>query len=132
MRAMIRRLLLDHPASIGETYGEHARHAATFGVSMMLGALACFLHALVHALSTTTGSRYIARLNERMILNRSRQLSKTPNVPIHPFFSPSTFDADNALSISCGERERVLEGVSSRAYSWRATEIQEVSNSVPE
>jgi hypothetical protein len=72
MRAISIRLFIEHPASVGETYAEHARHAASFGVSMLLGAIACFLHALVPALCTTTASRLIARLHSSMIINRSR------------------------------------------------------------
>ena len=46
----------DHPASVGETYLEHAYSAASFGVSMLRGALACFVHALVPALCVTVGA----------------------------------------------------------------------------
>jgi Family of unknown function (DUF6356) len=62
----------DHPASVGETYWQHARHSAQFGIAMLRGAVAAFIHALVPALCTTTGSRIISRLHDRMILNRSR------------------------------------------------------------
>jgi hypothetical protein len=62
----------DHPASVGETHLEHARHSAQFGVAMLLGAGDAFSHALLPALCTTTGSRIIARLHDRMILNRTR------------------------------------------------------------
>ncbi len=63
----------DHPVSVGETYLEHAQSAASFGVSMLRGALACFLHALVPALCVTVGSRIVARLHDRMIVNRARR-----------------------------------------------------------
>jgi hypothetical protein len=72
MRAAFNRLFTEHPASVGETYLEHARHATGFGTTMLLGALATFVHALVPALCTTTGSRVVARLHDRMILNRTR------------------------------------------------------------
>jgi len=71
MRATLHRLLVDHPASVGETYLEHARHAAGFGAAMSRAALASFLHALVPALCTTTASRTIARLHDHMIVNRA-------------------------------------------------------------
>lgn len=66
----------DHPASVGETYLEHARSAGSFGVSMQLGAFACFLHAIVPALCTSVGSQIIARLHNRMIVNRWMLLSR--------------------------------------------------------
>jgi hypothetical protein len=84
VRATFKRLFTDHPATVGETYSEHARSAASFGVSMLLGALACFLHALVPAFCTTTASRIIARLHDRMILNRSHLRSATQPVQTHP------------------------------------------------
>ena len=70
MRGTIRRLFTDHPASIGESYTEHARHASAFGLSMLCGAAACFAHALIPALCTTTASRMIAQLHLSMTVNR--------------------------------------------------------------
>lgn len=70
---ILKQLLTDHPASVGETYLEHAIHAIGFGAALLSGAMACFLHALVPAICTTTGSRIVARLHDRMILGRSRR-----------------------------------------------------------
>ena len=72
---MIRRIFLDHPASVGETYGEHALFAASVGWTMFVGALACFVHALVPALFPTTGSSAIMILHER-VTNAQRQASE--------------------------------------------------------
>jgi hypothetical protein len=72
MRTALYRWFKDHPASVGETYLEHARSAGGFGASMLRGALASFIHALVPALCSTTGSRIVARLHDRMVLNRLR------------------------------------------------------------
>jgi hypothetical protein len=41
MSRMISRLFTDHPRAIGETYGEHARTAWSFGWRMTLGGIAC-------------------------------------------------------------------------------------------
>ena len=71
---MIRRIFLDHPASVGETYGEHALFAASVGWTMFVGSLACFVHALVPALFPTTGSSAIMNLHER-VMNARRQAS---------------------------------------------------------
>ena len=62
----------DHPASVGETYTEHMHTAAWFGWRMLLGALACFVHALLPFLFTRTGSATIAQLHDRMVVNRVR------------------------------------------------------------
>jgi hypothetical protein len=72
VRAIFKRLFIKHPVSIGETYLEHALHSAQFGVAMLRGAGAAFIHAVFPALCTTTGSRIIGRLHNRMVLNRSR------------------------------------------------------------
>lgn len=64
---------LKHPRSVGETYVEHMEMAAGFGVAMILGGLACLVHALVPAWFETTGSRIISHLHTRMVLNRRRK-----------------------------------------------------------
>lgn len=69
---MWNRLFIDHPRSVGETYGEHAAMASRFGVAMIGGGLACLVHALVPGLCMRTGSRTIARLHEAMVTNRRR------------------------------------------------------------
>lgn len=68
---MFNRLFLDHPRSIGESYFEHQRHAMAFGARMFLGAFACFLHGIVPAAFTQTGSRTVSKLYDRMVVNRS-------------------------------------------------------------
>jgi hypothetical protein len=52
-----------HPASVGETYGQHLRFALRFGVRMTLGGLAAALHALFPFLLITTASRVLDELN---------------------------------------------------------------------
>ena len=63
---MLRRLFTDHPASVGESYGHHLRVAGGFGLAMLAGAAACFVHALVPALFPRTGSGTIKRLHARL------------------------------------------------------------------
>jgi len=63
----------EHPASVGETYGEHLVSAAGFAGRMAVGALACFVHGLLPFFFTRTGSGIINELHGRMILSRSRQ-----------------------------------------------------------
>lgn len=62
-----------HPRSVGETYLEHMEMAAGFGVAMIIGGLACLVHALVPAWFERTGSRVISQLHTTMVLNRRRK-----------------------------------------------------------
>lgn len=74
----------DHPASVGETYTEHMHTAAWFGWRMLVGSLACFVHALLPFLFTRTGSATIAQLHDRMVVNRVRA-ERAAGVPArHP------------------------------------------------
>jgi hypothetical protein len=86
MQARIRRLFLEHPASVGESYLEHAAHSAGFGVAMITGALAAFLHAAVPRFCTTTGSRIVARLYDRMVVNRTLILASRSTSSSQPEF----------------------------------------------
>jgi hypothetical protein len=66
----LRRYFTEHPASVGETYREHMSRAAWFGTRMMLGGMACMVHAVLPFLFVRTGSRAIAELNVRMVTHR--------------------------------------------------------------
>ena len=69
---MLRRLFLDHPEAMGESYMEHQAVALSFAWPLFLASLACAVHALVPALFTTTGSRAIVSLNDRLATGRRR------------------------------------------------------------
>ena len=69
---MIRKAFTEHPASVGETYGQHLVHACSFGVRMVLGGFACMLHGLLPFLFVRTGSRQIQTLHGQMVVNRSK------------------------------------------------------------
>lgn len=78
---MIRRLFLDHPASVDETYGEHFRVAAGFGISLLIGAMGAFVHALVPALCQRTGSNTVKALHKRLTRDPQRD-GKRPEFEI--------------------------------------------------
>jgi putative acetyltransferase len=63
-----------HPASVGENYLQHLRHAAGFALSMIGGGLTVAVHALLPFLFKKTGSGIITDLHTRMVTNR-RQLT---------------------------------------------------------
>lgn len=62
----------EHPASVGESYGEHWIVAMGFGLRMFAASLACMIHAFLPSLFVRTGSRTIEQLHDRMVVNRRR------------------------------------------------------------
>jgi len=78
---MIRRLFLDHPASVNETYAEHAAFAAGFGGWMLLGGAAALVHAVVPGWCTRTASQILVRLHRRVVEHRrSKGLPADPSL----------------------------------------------------
>lgn len=65
-------LFTEHPASVGETYTQHLVSATGFSLRMIGAGIACLVHALLPFLFVKTGSNTIARLYDRMVLNRAR------------------------------------------------------------
>lgn len=70
---MFKRLFVDHPRSVEESYLEHMGVSASFGSAMLLGALACFVHAVVPGVCTRTGSSIVDTLHTRMVTQRNRK-----------------------------------------------------------
>jgi hypothetical protein len=75
MSSSSRLSFTEHPATVGETYGQHFQTALGFSVSMIGGGLACMVHAVFPFLFERTGSATIRGLYERMIAHRSRLAS---------------------------------------------------------
>lgn len=67
---MIRRLFLDHPASVGESYVEHFRVASGFGTAMIIGGIGALLHAFLPFVCKTRGSDTINALHARLVAKR--------------------------------------------------------------
>lgn len=61
-----RRSFTDHPAAVGETYGQHMGFAMGVGGRMILAGLACMMHGLFPFLFERTGSRTILALHARV------------------------------------------------------------------
>lgn len=68
---MFIKAFTEHPASVGESYWQHFRHASGFGGRMIVAGVACLLHAVFPFLFVKTGSKQINHLHKRMITNRS-------------------------------------------------------------
>ncbi|MGJ3647510.1 DUF6356 family protein [Sphingomonas sp. GlSt437] len=74
---MFRRLFLDHPHSVGESYTEHFRVASGFGITMIAGGIACMTHAVLPFVFTRTGSDTIAALHARLVAKREAKRAAT-------------------------------------------------------
>jgi hypothetical protein len=64
------RAFTEHPASVGESYGEHLGRALCFGTRMIFAGIACLVHAVLPFLFVRTGSQAISELNDRLVVNR--------------------------------------------------------------
>lgn len=67
---MFRRLFLDHPQSVGESYAEHFRVASGFGIAMLVGGAGALLHAFLPFVCQTRGSDTINTLHARLVAKR--------------------------------------------------------------
>jgi Family of unknown function (DUF6356) len=65
-----------HPASVGETYGEHLLAAMGFALGLMKAAFCCAVHALLPFLFEHTASRCIEELHQRMVVHRARTVGR--------------------------------------------------------
>lgn len=74
----ILRAFTDHPASVGETYGEHMGVALSFAGPLFLASIACFIHAFLPFAFETTGSRAVKQLYQRMVSHRVRNPQPEP------------------------------------------------------
>ena len=59
---MFRQIFLTHPASVEETYLEHAAFAGRFSFRLFAAAGAAMVHALIPCLFEKTASRIVADL----------------------------------------------------------------------
>jgi len=59
-------VLTEHPASAGETYGEHMRVALSFALPLAKAAIAALVDAFLPFFFTTTASATVKTLHDRM------------------------------------------------------------------
>lgn len=67
---MLDRLFLDHPRSVGESYGEHFGVATGFGMRLIAGGIGCVVHGFFPFAFKTTGSDTVRELNEVLVRKR--------------------------------------------------------------
>jgi hypothetical protein len=57
------RYLSEHLTAAGETYTTHCLHACTFAARLLVGGLACLVHAFLPFLFVQTASKCVAQLH---------------------------------------------------------------------
>ncbi len=67
---MFRRLFLDHPASVGESYAAHFGVATRFGIKMIVGGIGAVIHGVLPFAFKTSGSRTVDALHAEMVAKR--------------------------------------------------------------
>ena len=70
---MLKHLMTDHPASVGESYTEHMGMAGSFAWHLFIAALACAVHAFLPFLFEKTGSHKVEALYKRMVTHRDQR-----------------------------------------------------------
>ncbi|MEO6624721.1 MAG: DUF6356 family protein [Burkholderiaceae bacterium] len=68
----ITRAFTEHPAAVGETWGQHFTTAFRFALSLQVAALAALVHAILPFMFVKTSSRIITALYGRMVAHRTR------------------------------------------------------------
>ncbi len=72
---MIKKLMTEHPNSVGENYFQHMLVALSFSGTFLLATIVSFVHAFMPFLFVKTGSLIILKLYDRMVSNRHNQTS---------------------------------------------------------
>ena len=68
---MIRRIFLDHPKTVGETYWQHFGVATGFGRTMIGGGIKAVLHGLFPNIFQTAGSDTVRQLHAILVEKRT-------------------------------------------------------------
>ena len=98
----MKRFFTEHPATVGETYGEHFAFAISVGGRMVGGGLACMLHAVFPEFCKTTGSRTIRELALRLVpSNREKRRAIVPGAAdrFEPLFTAAELESLTSASL---------------------------------
>lgn len=63
----MKNIFTEHPHSINETYFQHLCFALLFGGQMLVGGIACVLHAFFPFIFEKTGSNMLLKMTHRFI-----------------------------------------------------------------
>jgi hypothetical protein len=78
---MLKSAFTEHPASVGETYGQHMGMAFGFAGRLFLASVVCLIHGILPFLFVRTGSAAIADLHHRMVTHRNRRTENVGEAP---------------------------------------------------
>jgi hypothetical protein len=98
----LKRFFTEHPATVGETYGEHFAFAVSIGGRMVTGGLACMLHAVLPEFCKTTGSRTIRELALRLVPTNRDKRKPTPQgagSSYEPLFTAAELESLTSASL---------------------------------
>jgi len=70
MPQLLKRMFVEHPQSVDESYFEHMRFAGWFALRLLLAGGAALVHALIPCLFENTAGRMIGEMHHRLS-NRS-------------------------------------------------------------
>ncbi len=90
-------LFTRHPASVGESYGEHLRVASGFGIRLIFAGFACLLHGIFPFICIRTGSRCVNQLHARMAHRTPSQATQATQASL-PASRPAT--APNTTAVA--------------------------------
>ncbi|MEX0964630.1 MAG: DUF6356 family protein [Pseudohongiellaceae bacterium] len=79
-----------HLNSVNESYFQHMRHALSFTVDMLLGAICCLVHAVFPFLFEDAASQIVHRLHDRMVVNRAKLSSRDAATQTRTDSSPAS------------------------------------------
>ncbi len=63
---MIKRVFLNHPRAVNESYAEHAVFAGGFAFKLLGAGMAALVHALIPCLFEKTASRLITEMHAKI------------------------------------------------------------------
>ena len=64
----MKNIFTNHPHSVGETYFQHFKFAIQFGINMVVGGVACMIHAIFPCFFEKTGSNILFNMVHYFIL----------------------------------------------------------------
>src|SRR3954470_17595509 len=82
--ALLEKIFLDHPRSVGESYFRHMACAARYGFRITLAGLACMVHSLAPALFPQTASSLVRELAAELEARRRREDCADLRAPERP------------------------------------------------
>ena len=80
----MKNIFTEHPHRVGETYFQHLRFALIFGMQMIMGGLACLIHAIFPFLFQKTGSNFLLKMASKLI-ERMPSMEKNWLIFMHAF-----------------------------------------------